>query len=329
MTLSPLIERFAGHQALKYVNYSLGAMLVFSTLFTVREAVNTFFMGDVPELSSEAKAPASAADKKPGSRTLSRFAPAVSNNVFGIAGQELTEISAESAGTIDAAQNAGPAQTAPEVAISLLGTVAWADNTGYAFVHGSDREQQMYKSGQEIPGAGILTEVYPDRVVMEYADNQYEVLLDELKESSDSSARRSRANISRASKNKRVKDTRKTGGKDFSKFARRTGKNEFAVSKRAIDETINNPQNVLTDARLLPNTVGGAQKGFKVTEIKSGGLYEHLGLTNGDILLAVNKFKLDSPESALQAFTTLQGASKINIELERRGKKIDLKYNIK
>jgi general secretion pathway protein C len=255
-------------------------------------------------------------------KPLSHYAPAIANNVFGIQGQNLSTITGE-----QLKQDIAPAQVSPTVTFRLMGTVAWSDTTGYAFVIESGSEQKLYKNGKVIPGAGILKEIYPESVVMEFNGNEYEVLLEKFIDKASSGAATGKAQRPGRAANKRRRPA--AGGKDFSQFARRTGENEFVVSKRAIDESIQNPQNILTDARLLPNMNKGAQRGFKVSEIKRGGLYEHLGLLNGDILLAVNDFKLSSPESALQAFTTLQGSSSIKLNIERRGKKIELKYNIR
>ena len=313
MSVTAIIERMARHKALRYINYAFMAALLISCLLAVRETVSMFTASSGQSVSgAEADSGDATADKL-ATKALSHYAPAVSNNVFAIEGQSLTTITGEQL------NKAAPVEVNPTVLITLLGTVAWADATGYAFVIESGTEQKMYKSGQDIPGAGVLSEIYPDLVVMDFNGKTYEVQLQGTEDG---------AKPARPDRGRRKDRGRKTG-KDFSQFARRTGENEYVVSKRAIDESIQNPQNILTDARLLPNMVAGAQKGFRVLEIKRGGLYENLGLANGDVLLAINDFRLSSPESALQAFTTLQGASSIKLEVERAGKKISLKYNIR
>lgn len=320
MSFAHIIERLARHQALKYINYALVSALILSSLLAARETINYFTSADhAPEdttIAQEMKSAKAATALRP----LSHYAPAVENNVFGIADQTLGAITASHATAVSTA-NLSPASTVPDVKIRLLGTVAWSDTTGYAFVSEHGNDQNMYKSGETIEGAGIMRGVHPDRIVMDFNGKIYEVTLEGLSGEKQPAATARPKSSAPAG--------RTPGGKDFSQFARRTGTNEYVVSKRAIDESIQNPQNILTDARLLPNIVDGAQNGFRVSEIKSGGLYEHLGIQNGDILLAVNDFKLASPESALQAFTTMQGASSIAIELKRRGKKISLKYNIR
>lgn len=304
---------------MKYVNYALAAGLILSTLLTVRETINYFSNSGLPQTGASSVQDGTGNSDSSALKPLSHYAPAVENNVFGIKDQSLSTIRMDQQAAL-AEEASLPSPIKAAVEIKLLGTVAWADTTGYAFISEMGRTQNMYKTGQTIEGAGILRGVHPDRIIMDFNGKIYEVMIENLfgkDQPEPAQPKMATSNI------------RTQNGKDFSKFARRTGKNEYVVSKRAIDESIQNPQNILTDARLLPNMVNGTQNGFRVSEIKRGGLYQHLGLSNGDILLAINDFKLSSPESALQAFTTLQGASAISIEVERRGKKISLKYNIR
>ena len=309
---------------MKYINYTLVAALVLASLLAVRETV--MIVAGPPDLKAGAgdakDQQGSQEENEPRIKPLSHYAPAIANNVFGIEGQSLSTITGEQLQQEETA----PVQAAPSVTFKLMGTVAWSDAKGYAFVTESGSEQKLYKNQQTIPGAGVLMEVYPESVVMDFNGNVYEVFLEKFNDTEGQGAA-----AGARQKPDRNDGTRRAavGGKDFSQFARRTGDNEFVVSKRAIDESIQNPQNVLTDARLLPNMDKGAQVGFRISEIKRGGLYENLGLLNGDILLAVNDFQLSSPESALQAFTTLQGSSFIKLNIQRRGKKIELKYNIR
>jgi len=329
MSLTAIIERIARNQYLRHVNYALIAALVLASLLATREAVKLLAgtPGRKAVLLSNAgnnTGMANAAGPEGKTSPLSHYADAIEKNVFGIEGQSLSTITREQ---LDAAsvEKQQPTQATPTVKFRLMGTVAWSDATGYAFVIESGAEQKLYKNGQDIPGAGILKEVYPESVVMDFGGNSYEVVLESFTGDEAASAGTMASRRSPGRSKPRVA----RAGKDFSQFARRTGENEYVVNKRAIDESIQNPQNVLTDARLLPNMAGGAQNGFRISEIKRGGLYETLGLQNGDILLAVNDFQLASPESALQAFTTLQGSSSIKLDVQRRGKKLKLQYNIR
>ena len=45
-----------------------------------------------------------------------------------------------------------------------------------------------------------------------------------------------------------------------------------------------------------------------------------IGLQNGDTLLRINGHDVSSPDKALEAYTTIRGASSITLDIERRGK---------
>jgi len=85
----------------------------------------------------------------------------------------------------------------------------------------------------------------------------------------------------------------------------------------------------MTDARLLPNTVDGKQQGFSISEIKPNGIYQSLGLQNGDVLLRINDFNISSTESALQAFMALKGMDRVNLDIIRSGNKVTMTYLIR
>ena len=320
------IEQMADHKALKYINYALMVILALSSLMVIRGALNLAFLSTektVAEVGSD-----KAVGTKQDVKQFEQYAPVVDNNIFDINGQKFSRISSQSMKTTNIGRSSRvPTSAKPTVSISLLGTAAWADGSGYAFVLAKGNEQAMYKQGQQIEGAGQLISVYPDKIVLRYSEQEYDVELASLSSksnntgSSTKTAGTNRTPRSRAGRTKR--------GKDFSQFARKTNDNEYVVSKRAIDESLQSPQNILTDARLVPNMISGKQNGFKVMEIKPGGIYETLGLKNRDILLSVNNSELSSMDSAMMAFTTMQGASTITLNVQRSGKNITLKYNIR
>jgi general secretion pathway protein C len=79
----------------------------------------------------------------------------------------------------------------------------------------------------------------------------------------------------------------------------------------------------------MPNIVDGKQKGFVLSEVKAGGIYQSLGLQNGDILLRINEYTISSPEAALQTFTALKGMDRVQLDIIRNGAKMTMTYQIK
>ncbi|RMG03474.1 MAG: hypothetical protein D6726_05560 [Nitrospirae bacterium] len=123
---------------------------------------------------------------------------------------------------------------------------------------------------------------------------------------------------------------RETAGKNHGvTWIRKTPEGEYIVDRRRVEEVIENPKNLMTDARLLPVIRNGRQEGFRLWEVKGNGIYHNLGLRNNDILLSVNEFPITDPEAALRAFTALRGADEIVLDIKRNGRKKTLKYLIR
>ena len=54
-----------------------------------------------------------------------------------------------------------------------------------------------------------------------------------------------------------------------------------------------------------------------------------VGLTNGDTLLSINDYALDSPEKAMQSLNSLKGQSRIKLDLIRDGRPTTFTYDIR
>ncbi|RJR16497.1 MAG: hypothetical protein C4581_09740 [Nitrospiraceae bacterium] len=112
-------------------------------------------------------------------------------------------------------------------------------------------------------------------------------------------------------------------------FARKVGEQEYILDSRRVQQSLGNPEQILTDARLLPNFVDGKQMGFKISEVIPDGLYGSLGIKNGDVLLRVNGLEISNPEVAIQAMSALKGMNRVNLDIVRGGKNMSMSYQIR
>lgn len=245
--------------------------------------------------------PASAERPEPGlaRKALLDYAPVLRENAFGLPPSELSPIT----------KKAEVSTLPPD--ITLVGAVAWPGKTGYAVVADSTGEQTVYKTGDYIFAAGFLRKVEKDRIVVESGGVRHEIKIAEIAAVKDIVGPRS----SEASK--------------IEGLARRSEEGLYMIDRRALQSALESPRQIMTDARLLPNMVGGKQEGFVVREVKPGGLYQGLGLRDGDVLLRVNEFSISAPESALQAFTALRGMDRIELDITRGGSKMTLTYVVR
>lgn len=107
-----------------------------------------------------------------------------------------------------------------------------------------------------------------------------------------------------------------------------TGGESSLVDQKMLQSAIDNPKKIMTDARLLPYIVEGQVQGFVLSEVARGGVYQTLGLQNGDVLMRINEHEISAPESALQAFVALKGMDLVQLDILRNGTPMTLSYQI-
>jgi general secretion pathway protein C len=231
---------------------------------------------------------------------LEEYAPVLKNNPFGFPGGEIRPLSASS--------GARAKQTNTDIA--LIGTVVGPRHLSYAIFQDTTGVQELFKVGETVLGIGTLHDVKTDRVHIRDKDQTYELLLEDIAKETVSQQSRGHSRI--------------TSG-----FARRIGEGMYMVDQRKVQQAIENPSQMMTDARLKPYVKDGKEEGFMLSEVKPGGIYHSLGLRNGDVLLRINEYDISKPETALQAFTALRGLDRVQIDLVRAGSKMTMTYQIK
>lgn len=96
--------------------------------------------------------------------------------------------------------------------------------------------------------------------------------------------------------------------------------NNFTIPKSVFDNAIS-PENLpvlLTQARVVPFWRDGKAEGFKFINIKSGSIFEKLGLRRGDVLKSING-QVPEMQKGFQMLSDLKDESNFTLELERRG----------
>ncbi|MEC4676584.1 MAG: type II secretion system protein N, partial [Nitrospirota bacterium] len=228
---------------------------------------------------------------------LQIYASILEKNPFGFPGGKLRSLS-----------NQPPALSGTDIV--LIGTVAGRESDSYAIFMAKVGKQEIFRVGDSVFNLGILRKVEKDRVVIGKGEKITEIPLREIV-----SARETRRNKSRSS--------------GYSGFTRKINATTYSIDQRRIQQAIENPRDLMTDARLLPNIVDGRQQGYTMREVKKGGIYDSLGLRNGDVLLKINEFDISNPEYALQAFTALRGMERVRMNIIRNGAKMTMTYQIK
>lgn len=224
-------------------------------------------------------------------RSLKDLEPVLKNNPFGFTGGELRPIT-----------ETGDSSS---FEMRLVGTVS--GGLDYAIFLTKEGKQEVFKRGERIFSSGILERVYKDKVIIYTGGRKREIPLSDIL-------------TIEISKTKEIAPT---------SLVKRSGESSFVVNQEGIMHALENPAQLMTDARLQPNYVNGRQEGFMLREVRNGGIYQSLGLQNGDVLLRINNYDITNPEIALQAFTALRGMDRVDLDIIRNGTRMTLNYQIR
>ena len=105
--------------------------------------------------------------------------------------------------------------------------------------------------------------------------------------------------------------------------------NDYEIPRAEIDKTLANLNDVAMQARIVPAFKDGVAQGFKLFSIRPDSIYSKIGVQNGDVIKRINGFDLNSPEKALEIYSKLKEAGRIDIEIERNGAAVRKTYNVK
>lgn len=200
--------------------------------------------------------------------------------------------------------------------IVLIGTAVGPEDVSYAIFRdespSSSGRQEIFTYGESVFNNGIIKKIDSSSVDLEQDSVTYTLTISYENTTDDSERHRVQS-----------EDTSKGA------FAKKISERKYLLDSRKVQQSLGNPEQILTDARLLPNIIDGRQEGFKISEVKPDGLYSSLGLRNGDILLRINGLEISNPEVAIKAMSALRGMKRVNLDIVRNSKNISMSYQIR
>lgn len=104
---------------------------------------------------------------------------------------------------------------------------------------------------------------------------------------------------------------------------------QYNVSRAEVDKTMSNLNEVLTQARCVPNIENGVSSGYKCFQIVPGSIYEKLGIHNGDIICGINGQGMSDPTKLFEMLGELKTANHVEICIKRDGKQANYAYDIR
>jgi len=236
---------------------------------------------------------------------LAFYSPILGNALFGNATKgALTPIVKTVAGQ--------PTPSTAPTELILLGTATGSHRETFALVrHTAKQEERVFRLGDSVFDAGRLVQVTREQAFIEIGGKKVELLTPMTPPAVAAPA------VAAAPARPQAGGVTSLGG------------NNFVIDQRALNAALDNIGQAMTDARLLPSQKDGKVEGFRASEVKPGGVFGMIGIRNGDVVLRLNDFAIDSPDKALQSFIALKGQSRLKLDMIRDGQPVTFNYDIR
>jgi len=283
--------RIAYLKVISGVNIVLGFLLLLSLGFFVSNVLSAVQKKGIAPLSS-----ISGESKKQERKSVQEYEAILQSNPFSIPAGSLK-------------QSASGTEQKELSDIKLVGTISGNAEYSYAIFVAKDGKQSMFKVGESVFEAGKLKTVEKYRAIIESNGKLIKITM---------------VDVLAPSEMEDIRGRRAPAGP-----VQLVKKGEYMIDQKAVQLALDNPTQIMMDAKLVPHMIQGKQEGFILREVRRSGLYDSLGMQNGDVLLRINSFNISNPENALQAFTALRGMDKVQLDIIRNNNRMTLTYQIR
>lgn len=193
-------------------------------------------------------------------------------------------------------------------------------------------KQELFKIGDMVAGIAKVKAIEWDKVILEH-DGAEEIL--ELVPDSTAHAAAAVAATLGATGTAGANGTTAPGsaprpgaaGPDIN--VQVVGENQYEIPKAEVDKAFENLGQLFTQMRAVPHFEGGKAVGFRLFAIRSGSLFDKIGLRNGDIVKRINEIEMKDPSSALPMFEQLRNEQSLTVDLTRNRTDLTLGYKVK
>jgi general secretion pathway protein C len=278
------------------------AVIIATALAMLAADIVTYRLSHLFPRSVAAKA---AAPARVTAEELSSYAPIVEKGLFGrAAAGKLTTIARDSA-----VSPQGGATSLSD--LTLLGTVIGSFRETFALIQKtSSKEERVFRLGEKVYDVGPLLAVKSESVEIDINGKRTTLATPTSAPSAGGNAGTSGTVVA---------------GAPIAQVAA----GSYVIDQKAINAALDNIGQAMSDARLLPSMKDGKVEGFRVSEVKPAGVFGMVGIKNGDVLLRINDFAIDSPEKAVQSLAALKGQTRLKLDLVRDGQPATFNYDIR
>lgn len=109
---------------------------------------------------------------------------------------------------------------------------------------------------------------------------------------------------------------------------KRVSETEIDIDRSAAAKIFEQPEIVTNTSAAIPEMRDNQVVGLKMM-IKPGSVLESFGLQSGDLVKSINSIDLTDPQKAMLAYTRMQSDKSLSVVVERNGRPVRLKVNIR
>ncbi|MDP2645855.1 MAG: type II secretion system protein N [Desulfobacterales bacterium] len=103
---------------------------------------------------------------------------------------------------------------------------------------------------------------------------------------------------------------------------------EISLKRTDIAQAIQNPNDFLNQVRIRPHLKDGQPDGLALIDVKSDSIFTKIGLRRGDIIKGINGQEIRTVRDAIGLYEELGTASRLSVQILRRGRSQLLNYTI-
>lgn len=212
---------------------------------------------------------------------------------------------------------AGTTMRSAPASLQLLGTGSRGDKAFAVVEDAKTKVQRILTVGDKVDDAEVV-DIGWRHMVLRRA-GQEELLLVPPNLGGDGSATASTTAVS---------NTAATAA-DGDQQIRKIGDDRYLVAQAEVEHSMSNLSELFTQMRAVPNMQDGKTNGFRLFAIRSGSLFQKIGLQNNDVVQRINGIELNDPGKAMSLFQDLQGETRLAVDVVRGGETRTLSYEIR
>jgi len=222
------------------------------------------------------------------------------------------------------AENTGDPLLDPECNFGRVMLISTHDDPAWSFAAIQDKggATLLRRRGDELGGHKVRHLTW-NRVWLESGPARCQMKLGSGDKISSTPARAPR----KKKKKKRRRNSRKISPEMAAKI-HKVSDTDYNIERSLLDQVLENSSQLMRSARIVPEREGGKTVGIRLFGIRKGTLLGSIGMKNGDRLESINGFAMGDPQKALEAYGRLRTASKLNVQVNRKGKPVTLNFNI-